>query len=57
MRQRYWIELLKDYDYDILYHPRKSEPGSRCIESEIEYRIFDGQRMDPIGESARLEVA
>ena len=24
MRQRRWIELLKDYDYDILYHPGKA---------------------------------
>ena len=24
MRQRRWIELLKDYDYQILYHPRKA---------------------------------
>ena len=24
MRQRRWIELLKDYDYQIMYHPRKA---------------------------------
>ena len=24
MRQRRWIELLKDYDYSILYHPDKA---------------------------------
>ena len=24
MRQRRWIELLNDYDYQILYHPRKA---------------------------------
>lgn len=24
MRQRHWMELLKDYDCDILYHPRKA---------------------------------
>ena len=24
MRQRRWIELFKDYDCDILYHPRKA---------------------------------
>ena len=24
MRQRRWIELLKDYDYQILYHPKKA---------------------------------
>ena len=23
MRQRRWLELLKDYDYTILYHPGK----------------------------------
>ncbi|GKG42176.1 hypothetical protein Tco_0476474, partial [Tanacetum coccineum] len=24
MRQRRWLELLSDYDYDIRYHPRKA---------------------------------
>ncbi|GKA42634.1 putative reverse transcriptase domain-containing protein [Tanacetum coccineum] len=24
MRQRYWLELLADYDYEIRYHPRKA---------------------------------
>ena len=24
LRQRRWLELLKDYDYDILYHPDKA---------------------------------
>nr|GFB70482.1 reverse transcriptase domain-containing protein [Tanacetum cinerariifolium] len=24
MRQRRWLELLSDYDYDIYYHPRKA---------------------------------
>ena len=24
MRQRRWLELIKDYDYEILYHPRKA---------------------------------
>jgi phosphotransferase system HPr-like phosphotransfer protein len=23
MRQRRWLELIKDYDYEINYHPRK----------------------------------
>ena len=24
MRQRWWLELVKDYDCDILYHPGKA---------------------------------
>ena len=24
MRQRRWLKLVKDYDYEILYHPRKA---------------------------------
>ena len=24
MRQRRWLELVKDYDVDIKYHPRKA---------------------------------
>ena len=24
MRQRWWIEFLKDYDFELLYHPRKA---------------------------------
>ena len=27
MRQHRWMELLKDYDCEILYHPRKANVG------------------------------
>nr|GEY04979.1 putative reverse transcriptase domain-containing protein [Tanacetum cinerariifolium] len=29
MRQRHWLELLADYDYDIRYHPGKTNPKLR----------------------------
>ncbi|CAN4125163.1 unnamed protein product [Withania somnifera] len=33
LRQRRWLELIKDYDIDILYHPGESKCGGRCFES------------------------
>ncbi|GJV12009.1 putative reverse transcriptase domain-containing protein [Tanacetum coccineum] len=31
MRQRRWLELLSDYDYDIRYHPRKEKVGADAL--------------------------
>ena len=25
MRQRWWLDVVKDYDYEILYHPGKAD--------------------------------
>ncbi|GJR36392.1 putative reverse transcriptase domain-containing protein [Tanacetum coccineum] len=34
MRQRRWLELLADYDYEIRYHPGKGNFHSRCLKPE-----------------------
>nr|GEY76825.1 putative reverse transcriptase domain-containing protein [Tanacetum cinerariifolium] len=31
MRQRRWLELLSDYDYDIRYHPRKANVAADAL--------------------------
>ncbi|MCI88438.1 hypothetical protein A2U01_0109725, partial [Trifolium medium] len=43
MRQRRWLEFLKDYDFELSYHPGKSfsferlfdQCSGRCVEQEI----------------------
>ncbi|WVZ63979.1 hypothetical protein U9M48_013566 [Paspalum notatum var. saurae] len=34
MRQRRWLELVKDYDLEIHYHPGESQCGSRCLKQK-----------------------
>jgi hypothetical protein len=34
MRQRRWLELIKDYDLQVHYHPGQGQCGSRCLKSE-----------------------
>jgi hypothetical protein len=34
LRQRCWLELIKDYDLEIHYHPGKAKFGCRCLESK-----------------------
>ena len=31
MRQRRWLELIKDYDYEILYHPGKAKMVANAL--------------------------
>ena len=31
MRQRRWLELIKDYDYEILYHPGKTKMVANAL--------------------------
>ncbi|KAI3667768.1 hypothetical protein L6452_42837 [Arctium lappa] len=38
MRQRRWLELLKDYDYDLLYHPGKAN----VVADALSRRSHDG---------------
>ena len=38
MRQRRWIELIKDYDCTITLSPREGECSSRCVKPEREIK-------------------
>ncbi|GJW85277.1 hypothetical protein Tco_0158422 [Tanacetum coccineum] len=61
MRQRRWLELLSDYDYDIRYHPGKAnvvvdalsrkerEPPLR---KQLENKIWNHVRMEPCASMA-----
>ena len=49
MRQRRWLELLKDYDCEILYHP-----GRANVVTDALSRIFNLERKRP--RSFRIEV-
>jgi hypothetical protein len=35
LRQQRWLELIKDYDLGINYHPGKAMCGSRCPKQEV----------------------
>ena len=30
LRQRRWLKFLKDYDFELQYHPGKAKYGNRC---------------------------
>lgn len=39
MRQRRWMELLKDYDCEILYHPRKANKVADALSWKSAIRV------------------
>ncbi|KAA0065337.1 ty3-gypsy retrotransposon protein [Cucumis melo var. makuwa] len=56
MRQRRWLELVKDYDCEILYHPGKANVvadalsrklAQLTVQPTLRQRIIDAQRNDP----------
>ena len=40
MRQRRWIDLVKDYDYDILYHPGKANVVADALSRRGSGQLF-----------------
>ncbi|TYJ96729.1 ty3-gypsy retrotransposon protein [Cucumis melo var. makuwa] len=56
MRQRRWLELVKDYDCEILYHPGKANViadalsrklAQLTVQSTLRQKIIDAQSNDP----------
>ncbi|KAA0033251.1 pol protein [Cucumis melo var. makuwa] len=56
MRQRRWLELVKDYDCEILYHPGKANVAADAlsrklaqltVQPTLRQRIIDAQSNDP----------
>nr|GEW56187.1 putative reverse transcriptase domain-containing protein [Tanacetum cinerariifolium] len=45
MRQRRWLELLADYDYEIRYHPRKANVVADALNRK---RIIKSSRVKPL---------
>ncbi|CAA0819578.1 Uncharacterized mitochondrial protein AtMg00860, partial [Striga hermonthica] len=58
MRQRRWLELVKDYDFSIQYHPRKAnivaDALSRKVRGDLTYVIT--QQSPLIQEFARMQL-
>ncbi|GJR36957.1 putative reverse transcriptase domain-containing protein [Tanacetum coccineum] len=62
MRQRHWLELLSDYDYDIRYHPRKENvvkaehqrPSGLLVQPAIPKWKWDNIMMDFITKLAKF---
>uniref|UniRef100_A0A6V7QSP6 Reverse transcriptase RNase H-like domain-containing protein n=1 Tax=Ananas comosus var. bracteatus TaxID=296719 RepID=A0A6V7QSP6_ANACO len=49
MRQRRWLELLKDYDVDILYHPRKANVVTDALSRKSAKNLaFDVTQQTPL---------
>ena len=56
LRQRWWLELLKDYDVDILYHPGKANVVAHALSCKSMGSLTDVQpeRRDMVREIQRL---
>ena len=56
LRQRRWLELLKDYDVDILYHPGKANVVEDALSRKSMGSLTDVQpeRRDMVREIQRL---
>ena len=47
MRQQRWLELVKDYDYEIHYHPKKANGVTDALSKKEETRLMSIQLMHP----------
>ena len=58
MRQRRWLELIKDYDLEILYHPRKANVVANALSRRRNYGIAAllSEQKSILEELRRLDV-
>ena len=48
MRQRRWRELVKDYDYEILYHPGKANVVADALSGKVSHSAALITRQAPL---------
>ena len=48
MRQRRWLDLVKDYDYKILYHPRKTNRVTDALSIKSITRLASLQELSKL---------
>jgi hypothetical protein len=60
MRQRRWLELIKDYDLEVHYHPKKDNVVADALSRKVHYNHLEVEPFsDPLCEDMRklnLEV-
>ena len=57
MRQRRWLELIKDYDCDILYHPGKANVVADALSRKGREKLFNLTIQEElIREMEKLEI-
>ncbi|KAL0546159.1 hypothetical protein IC582_016065 [Cucumis melo] len=58
MRQRRWLELVKDYDYEILYHPGKANVVADALSRKVSHSAALITRQTPLHRDLeRAEIA
>ncbi|KAL0541606.1 hypothetical protein IC582_021659 [Cucumis melo] len=58
MRQRRWLELVKDYDYEILYHPGKANVVADALSRKVSHSAALITRQTPLlRDLERAEIA
>ncbi|GJS56543.1 putative reverse transcriptase domain-containing protein [Tanacetum coccineum] len=56
MRQRRWLELLSDYDYDIRYHPGKENVVADALSPQIEAMKPENPEKQDVGGMIRKDI-
>nr|GFB84453.1 putative reverse transcriptase domain-containing protein [Tanacetum cinerariifolium] len=56
MRQRCWLELLSDYDYDIHYHPGKANVVADALSPQIEALKLENLKKEDVGGMIRTDI-
>ncbi|GJU13788.1 putative reverse transcriptase domain-containing protein [Tanacetum coccineum] len=56
MRQRRWLELLSDYDYEIRYHPGKANVVADALSPQIEAQKPENIKNEDVGGMIRKDI-